>query len=208
MPIFSGLKFPANASTYLEQLINLATLDLIPTSFIDNKIYYWPPKAIEAYSVNFEAVGIESEYFLENIGFALYIIYLHCLAVFIHACLHLCRRKNRYIARVHGRLGRRYLYWNGLNRLYMELFFDIVLYAILNLHKVDWQTRFPSVQATNAVSIILMVIVCGIQIFYIVKYFCLPKGFRTKQFNANFRPLLAGTDDQKDVKWYLILIPI
>ena len=36
VPMFSGLRFPANASMILEQMIKIATFDLIPTSMIDD----------------------------------------------------------------------------------------------------------------------------------------------------------------------------
>ena len=72
MPMFEKLKFPANAMTVIEQMVKLATFDLIPTESIDDEIYDWPDE--EPYSVNFESAGVESKLFLSNIGFAMYLI--------------------------------------------------------------------------------------------------------------------------------------
>ena len=55
LPMFEGLKFPANAMMVIEQMIKLATFDLVPTDFIDSQMYYWPES--EPYSVNFEMSG-------------------------------------------------------------------------------------------------------------------------------------------------------
>ena len=57
LPMFRGLKFPANAMMIMEQMISLATFDLIPTSFLDDLIYYWPES--DPFNVNFEMAGIE-----------------------------------------------------------------------------------------------------------------------------------------------------
>ena len=83
--MIDGLKFPANALEVIRNMIDLATFDLLPTEFLDSEIYYWPE--MDPYTVNFEMAGIESIYFLANIGFALYLIYLYILAVLIHGCL-------------------------------------------------------------------------------------------------------------------------
>ena len=73
MAMFSHLKFPANSMTVIRFMISLATFDLLPTELIDQEIYYWP-ESDGAFSVNFETSGVESELFLENIGFSMYLI--------------------------------------------------------------------------------------------------------------------------------------
>ena len=57
--MFSGLKFPANASGVIDFMIKLATFDLVPTDEIEDEMYYWP-ESDGAFSVNFEMVGVES----------------------------------------------------------------------------------------------------------------------------------------------------
>ena len=66
------LKFPANAMIVVEEMVKLATFDLIPTESIDEEMYDWPDEA--PYSVSFESAGVESKFFLANIGFALYLV--------------------------------------------------------------------------------------------------------------------------------------
>ena len=56
MPMFDGLKIPANAMTIVEHLIDLATFDVFPTDTLDEIFYYWPD--IEPFSVNFEMAGV------------------------------------------------------------------------------------------------------------------------------------------------------
>ena len=112
MPMLESLKFPGNASLMNEYLIDLVTFDLIPTHLIDAMIHYFPDDG--PFSVNQEECGNESIYLADNVGFMLWMIWAHLLLIVIH--LVLCRVK-----KVEKRF-RKYLYCNGLIRLYMEVF--------------------------------------------------------------------------------------
>ena len=58
MPMYEKLKFPANAMIITKEMIKIATFDLIPTEDFDKMLWYFPEA--EAFSVNFEAAGIDS----------------------------------------------------------------------------------------------------------------------------------------------------
>ena len=118
MPMFEGLKIPANSMTIVEYLIKLATFDLIDTSFIDELLYYWPEA--DPFTTNFEMAGIESVLLLANIGFSMYLIYMHILIVLVHACVHKLKHRGCLFQRLDAKMGS-YLYWDGLTRFYMEL---------------------------------------------------------------------------------------
>ena len=70
----------------MESIIEIATFNLIPVEGLDNKIYYWPD--LDPFSVSFEMAGTESLFFLSNVGFTMYMIYLHILAALIHIILY------------------------------------------------------------------------------------------------------------------------
>ena len=154
--------------TVLEKMINLATFDIIPTDALDDAIYYWPEA--DPFTVNFEMAGVESTLLLANIGFAIYLVYIHILAMTIHLCIHKLTRAATCIDSLHAKLSS-YLYWVGLNRFYMELFFDVTFLSILNLHTVDWTTQFTSVMASNVVALMSLSLVCGVLTLYIFGYF-------------------------------------
>ena len=144
MPMFGHVKFPANAMMITKFMVTLATFDLFPTHLLEEKMYYFPDGG--AFNLNFETAGIESELFLENIGFILWILMAHLLLALIHLVLYLIMKRQscKCIHKVYEKLGN-YLYWNGLLRLLMEIYFELTLLSILNLHKVDWDTKFISV---------------------------------------------------------------
>ena len=70
-------------------MIELAQFDIIPTDLVDDLIYYFPE--CEPFSDNFETVGVESIYMLDNIGFILWLIALIFCLVILHALLYACK---------------------------------------------------------------------------------------------------------------------
>ena len=115
-----------------EFLVTLATFDLLPTHLIDNEIYYFPSD--EPYTPNFESSGLESEIFLANIGFVLWFLMSNVLLALIHLVLRIFKDKcnNKRIDSLYDKIGSS-LYWNGLQRMYMEFYFDIAIISTLNL---------------------------------------------------------------------------
>ena len=204
--MFDQLKFPANSMLVIEVMIEIANFDVIPTEFIDEAMHYWPET--EPYSVNFESAGTESTYFLANIGFVMYPIYYHVLIALIHACIHKMKNKNKYIGKLHTKIGS-YLYWEGFNRFYMEIFLDVAFLAILNLHTVDWGLSFLSVQFSNALSVIFLAVAVGTLVFYAVGYFRQSRELRAEKFGEEFSPLLEGAKfGRSESRWYIILLPV
>ena len=133
-------------------------------------------------------------------------IYLNLFAIILHAALHKFRNSCKRVQRLHSKLGS-YLYWTGLNRFFMELFFDITFLSILNLHTVDWDTKFTSVMVSNMISLGLVLLFVSVQAFYIIGYFTLPRENRVETFAEKFEPLLEGTN-HKSQKSYIILVPV
>ena len=94
LPLVEGHKFPANASTMLGKMIEFAEFDLIPTEYLDELMYYWPEA--DAYSANFESVGIETTFFLENIGFAFWLANFNIVLILFHAAIYKKHCKSRF----------------------------------------------------------------------------------------------------------------
>lgn len=58
MPMMKNVRFPANASEFTDFLMDVANLDLFPTEWLEDIIYYLPEQV--PFNINFEACGIES----------------------------------------------------------------------------------------------------------------------------------------------------
>ena len=104
----------------LSKIRQFAEFDLIPTEYLDELMYYWPEE--DPFSANFESVGIETTFFLENIGFAIWMANFNIVLILFHAAIYKVNCKSRCCQKFKEKLSF-YLYWNGLIRLYMELFF-------------------------------------------------------------------------------------
>ena len=103
IPLMKNVKFPANAAIFTDNMMNVANLDLFPTAFLEDLVYYLP-EPVE-FNINFAANGMESTLFISNIGSSLLIIMAYILAAII--CLVLYRVK-----RVWNCLGP-IMFWNG-----------------------------------------------------------------------------------------------
>ena len=123
--------------------------------------------------------GVSSVFLLAEFGFAMYLIYLNLLTMLIHALLHSWRNTSSKIQKLHAKIGS-YLYWDGLNRLYMELFFDLAFLSALNVYTIDWSSKFMSVRISNVLSFVVLILVNGVLILYTISYFRLNRVTRTK----------------------------
>ena len=112
MPLMKNIKFPANSLVFNEFLIEIVNLDLIPTEWLEERIYR--VRESEAFNINFEASGIETKLFITNVGFAIWSTYLYVSNSILSLA---CIRNNR----IWKRYGQK-IYWNGLIRLFLSVY--------------------------------------------------------------------------------------
>ena len=156
--MYKRLKFPSNAVVMNTFLIFVASFDLINTGkYLDPYVHTDLSEAVP-YTPQFEQCGYESTLTISNISVICW-TYTMNLGVFllIYCPIWLINYKT-------GRLGRAksslvgYFFWNGLLRLFMETFFDTFLSSVLNVHTADWDSPSSSVQFSNIISLVLLVI--------------------------------------------------
>ena len=92
--------------------MDIANLDLVSTEEIDVSIYYLPET--EAYNINFEACGVESTYYVSNIGSVLWIIYAYMLTALVSLLLF-------KVPKIWSKFGQM-IYFNSTIRFFMEIF--------------------------------------------------------------------------------------
>ena len=143
LPLMDNVRLPANAMTFTQILIQIATFEVVPTDEINSQISYFPEE--EPYSLNFSMCGYESLLFILNAGFALYIMHGYLALVVLYLLLKLAdwisKKKCKCLHKSVKKLGK-FLLWNSLIRLYMELYQDASLISALNMHTVDWESPF------------------------------------------------------------------
>ena len=52
-----------------------------------------------------------------------------------------------------------YFFWNGLIRLFMESFFELILCALVNLDTVDWDSSYSGVNYSTALTLISLLLI-------------------------------------------------
>ena len=179
MPMYEELKFPASAMMMTIEMIKIATFDLVPTELIDDLLWYFPEA--EAFNLSFETTGVESEIFLQNTGLIFYLIFANIVYGILHFLLLPTRKLGKFffnlVAKMQG-----YLYFNGSIRFYMEVFLDVALLASLNLHTVEWDSPFPSINVSNYLSIAALAFVCILPLCFILLACCRPGIWKGDRF--------------------------
>ena len=193
MPLMKNIKYPANSMIFNENLLDIVNLDLIPTEWLEEAIY--KVRETEAFNLNFEACGIETNLFITNVGFAIWNAKLYIFATILSlTCIH----KNR----IWKKFGRK-IFWNGLIRLYLSVYQDFALYSILNIDTSEFQTTFPSESYSYILSIVILVLVLIIPILILVFLYRNFDRWQDQKFREIYGTLLDGKKTKS--KWIVIV---
>ena len=182
-----NLRFPANAMLINREIIGIANLEPFP--FAD---FYEFPET-EPFSLNFEQCGIKTNYFLDNMGFKMCIIYanlallpLYFILLKMSYCAPKIKRLSNYVET--------YLFWNGTTRLYIELYQDFALNSSLSLYKVERDSSFEDVRLSNIYAFISFTLICAIPIVFFLPYYCFNKArWFDESFQSRYGELLDAT---------------
>ena len=123
-----------------------------------------------------------------------YIINL-AVFVFVYGVVWQVNRKTKKLGKLKANLGGYYFY-NGVLRLFMETFFDLLLASFLNVYVADWESPFPAVRYSNWLSVAVLamlgLVLLVVVILYIRNYDILPLPEVREKYGA----FMEGTD------WY------
>ena len=193
--MYEKLKFPASARIINKEMIKIATFDLIPTEVFDDMLWEYFPEG-EAFSLNFEAAGVESQLFLQNIGLIFYLVLVNIMFGVLHFLLIPVGRLFKVGKRLVDKL-EAYLYFNGLIKFFMEIFFDVVLVASLNLQIADWETPFTAEEMSNNLSVVFIILVCGLPITYLLLVCMKPHEWANSKFQSRIGTVFDDLDAVK-----------
>ena len=106
-------------------------------------------------------------------GFPLYILLGHASLVVLYLLLYLTNLmlKIRCLSKIVNYL-ETYLFFNGLIRLYMEIYLGMALASVLNMHTVDWQSPFKSVDISNYSGLVALILLTSLPILVFIPFYC------------------------------------
>lgn len=136
--------------------------------------YVYDGLSDRVFSANLEQCGYESLWLLSNTSFLHWTLVAHATMFVLGAILiylFCTTKKSSWFRRVF--IG--YFIWNGLVRLFMETFVDLLLAATLNITQVPWVDTWSSLNQTEKYSIglslaILAAMIC-LLLFFSVHYY-------------------------------------
>ena len=193
IPLMLKLKIPGNVQFVSTFLVTIATFDLIPTDKLNDYLYYFPEE--EPFSINFAQYGYDSRLFIGNMGLSLWIIYLNIFLSIICLLAFVCWKWLFKKLSPH-------LFWNGLIRLFIEVFQEVALIGALNLHTVEWSSSFMTVEYSNYLALIftslIFLVPIGLTVFYCRRLNDLNK----KTFEKKYGAFLEGNNLNHGAKKY------
>lgn len=143
-PLFKHLKFPANSTLLNTFMIKIAQLNLIPTDGINEQLYELKEDQHVPYNSKFAQYEYTTTLFVENMGFALWLIALYPAQVTLFVVFY-------WIKQLRVRLSK-FLFWNFLVRLLMEVYLELALLSFLNAYTAEWQSTVQIIRVSNFLS--------------------------------------------------------
>ena len=154
-----------------EVFSEIASFEIIPSDKINELLYFFPEE--EPFNLSFQECGVESQLFLVNMGFPLYIILGHMALIFLNLLLYLTNLllKLKCLGKITNYLSG-YLFWNGLIRLFMEVYLGMALAAVLNTIVADWQSPFKWVKVSNYAGLVSLILAISLPILVFLPFYC------------------------------------
>ena len=106
-------------------------------------------------------------------GFPLYIILGYLALILLYLLLYLINLllKLKYLGKAVTFLAN-FLFWNGLIRLYLEVYAGMALASVLNMQAVDWQTSFKWVSVSNYSALIGLILIIALPVLLFMPFYC------------------------------------
>ena len=134
MPLFKT-NIPANAGVFFKQIMQIAAFEIIEISEPLNKILDLQPT--EPINENFEAVGFESIYLLNNMGTLAIAYLIWAVAAIITLFLKLFMDTSKKIKKAYHKL-RKKLFFNSLISLFLESYSLISVCCLINMSFISF----------------------------------------------------------------------
>lgn len=129
MPLFF-VKVPANATLFIQMLLELSSFELLPTDLFNDFLFFFPET--EPLGLNYQELGYESPFTILNLGSIFYMFIMYVVLMAVHLLLVFGGRFSHRISTLSNKIGAS-LYWAGILRFWIEIYFDACLAASIGL---------------------------------------------------------------------------
>ena len=162
------LQFPAATATFINNLINIATFDLIPTDLIYPSIYDFEES--EPYNIYFDTVGISSVFLAENMGTAYVMTHIFIVCYLFVGLFILLRNTCSCALRFSNFLKRVFL-WNILIVFIMEAYIETGLNSVIVIKRWGWSAQNKINEKLNHIYAVTFLVVLTTYPFILVSIY-------------------------------------
>lgn len=121
---------PGNTGNFFAFLTNIAAFDIFD---IDEYILeYLDLPSVEPASVKFETIGLESQYFMNNLGTFTVVLIFKLLLIFLWVVLYVPSSCSNYVRSKRAKLGNK-IFWNSWIMVVNESFVIVALCILITL---------------------------------------------------------------------------
>lgn len=166
MPLFF-VKVPANATSFIQMLLQLSSFEILPTGLFNEFLFFFPET--EPLGLNFQELGYESPFTILNLGSIFYMFLLYAALMTLHLIFVIGGRFSHRVATLSNKLGAS-LYWAGILRFLIEIYFDACLAASIGLNLKLPSDGFQSIKVSNVLTYGLATICAVLPIWIAVFY--------------------------------------
>ena len=183
------VKTPGNVSAFCSYLIEIANFQFFDTDIINEELFYFPE--VDPYGLNFQESGFETTLWIPGIGslfyfFVAYIIASLCYIVF-NIASKLCKRGKKIRKKMS-----KYFFWNGLIRLWMEAYFDLILYSIINEETLFWDRKLFYLTVSNILSLICLGLSSVLPLIFLLYHWRNFNRLKEEKFGKRYKAYLQG----------------
>ena len=168
MPLFK-ITLPANAGLFFKQIMQIAAFDIIEINEpLDNLLDLEPTDPINE---NFEAVGFESIYLLNNMGTLAIAYFVWLFAAFIALILKMFITESKKAKHVYAEL-RKKLFFNSFISLFLESYSLVSVCCLINLSFLSFETYGVTVHSLSTISFFVIMMLSPVLLMqHLLKFF-------------------------------------
>ena len=185
------VQVPGNLGSFRETLSTLSSIDVLDFEEIVANYIYVPE--MELASLNFFAAGYSTNLFIVNcFSFLMTIVLLMCLIpllIFLKIVGICCKKAAKWSGKL-----RDYLVFGGPIRLFIEIYLNLCIMALLNIYEMSLDSKLLLVKASSIFAIAFICICAFIPAILLLIACLRRKSWHTKTFRKRYGSFLEGTD--------------
>ena len=194
MPLFQ-LNVPANASFFLDFLIEVATFDPLPVEAIW-AVLEFPEKG--AYNDSFDSAGYNYSYSIENLGTAFVLIHIYLILALISALLLKLKCSQNIVRKTCKKITDNLFHSTSL-RFFYEGYLEIGIALSISIIRMEWNSDLgPAVIYCNIFTIVLAAVMIALPVFIAVCYFTNIERLDDEKFASKYGTLYDGMKLNED----------